>query len=175
MSPLLGDARQLPVATDSVDAVLMPHTLDFSPKPHQVLREAERVLIAEGRLIILGFNPWSLWGLWRLVHRGPSRIPWCGHFLAMRRLHDWLRLLGFKIEQTRHLMFRPPFGGRRMMTQLEFMERLGQHFWSPLSGVYVVQAVKRVSNPKPVGLAWKARARLLGGRVAEPTTRGANG
>ncbi|HEC16326.1 MAG TPA: methyltransferase domain-containing protein [Sedimenticola sp.] len=173
--PLIGEARRLPVATDSVDAMLMLHTLDFSPKPHQVLREADRVLIAEGRLIIAGFNPWSLWGLWRLVHRGPGRIPWCGRFLALRRLQDWLSLLGFKVELTRHLMFRPPLGGRGIMGRFEFMERLGQHFWSPLAGVYVVQAVKRGSNLKPVGRIWAPRARLLGGRVVEPTARGSNG
>lgn len=172
VSPVLGDPVRLPFVTDSIDAVLMPHTLDFSPNPHQVLREAERVLIAEGRIIIVGFNPLSLWGLWRLVRKRPGGIPWCGQFLAPWRLHDWLSLLGFKVERTRRLMFRPPLGNQRLMAQLEFMERMGPGFWSPLAGVYVVQAVKRVSTLKPVGRIWKARARLLGGRVVEPTVRG---
>lgn len=56
-----GAPDRLPVASDSVDVVLLLHTLDFYPDPHQTLREVERVLIPEGRLIVVGFNPWSLW------------------------------------------------------------------------------------------------------------------
>ena len=70
---ILAEPPSLPLATDTIDAVLLPHTLDFSPDPHQVLREAERILIPEGRVIILGFNPWSLWGAWRIVRRFRTR------------------------------------------------------------------------------------------------------
>ncbi|VAX07973.1 FIG005121: SAM-dependent methyltransferase [hydrothermal vent metagenome] len=171
---ILGDAAQMPVATDCVDVVLMPHTLDFSSDPHQVLREAERVLIPEGRLILLGFNPWSLWGLWHLAHRRSGAVPWCGQFLAQRRIHDWLSLLGFDVEKSRHFMFRPPLKRHGMMGRLEAMERLGQRYWPLLSGVYVIQAVKRVSTLTLVGVDWKARARILGGQVVEPTTRQSN-
>jgi len=173
-SSVLGDVEQLPVMTDSVDVVLMPHTLDFSSDPHQVLREAERVLIPEGRLIILGFNPWSLWGLWHLFYRRSGVVPWCGQFLAQRRIHDWLSLLGFSVEKSHYLMFRPPLKREGIMGRLEGMEQLGQRYWTPLSGVYVVQAVKRVSTMTLVGSSWKPRRRILGGRVPEPTTRQAN-
>jgi SAM-dependent methyltransferase len=166
-----GDAVQLPVRTDSVDVVLMPHTLDFSPDPHQVLREVERVLIPEGRLIILGFNPWSLWGLWRMLWRRSSRVPWCGRFLGPRRINDWLSLLGFDLERTQFLMHRPPLKREGVMRRLEFLERMGQRYWSPMVGVYMVQAVKRVSTLTPIKQAWKARPAVLGGRVVEPTTR----
>jgi len=174
-SPMLGSAEQLPLATDSVDVVLMPHTLDFSNDPHQVLREVERVLIPEGRLIILGFNPWSLWGLWRLFHCRSNAVPWCGHFLAQRRTHDWLSLLGFDVEKMCRLMFLPPLKGQGIMGQMAGMDRLGRRYWPLLSGVYVVQAVKRVSTMTLVGVDWKARARILGGQVVEPTTRQSDG
>lgn len=166
-----GDAACLPVSTDSVDVVLMPHTLDFSPDPHQVLREVERVLIPEGRLIILGFNPWSLWGLWRLPRRRSGRVPWCGQFVGPRRIHDWLSLMGFDLERTQFLMHRPPLKRAGIMRRLEFLERMGQRYWSPMAGVYLVQAVKRVSTLTPIKPAWKTRPRVLGGRVVEPTTR----
>ena len=170
-----GDATRLPVASDSVDTVLMPHTLDFASDPHQVLREAERVLIPEGRLIILGFNPWSLWGLWRLPRYRSCRIPWCGQFLSPRRVNDWLSLLGFEVERTQFLMHRPPLGQAGIMQRLEFLERMGQRYWSPMAGVYLVQGIKRVSTLTPIRPAWQARAGLLGGRVAEPTTRNKHG
>jgi len=165
------DPVKLPVLSDSVDAVLMPHTLDFSPNPHQVLREMERILIPEGRVVIVGFNPLSLWGVWRLMKKSSDTIPWQSQFLALRRINDWLSLLGFDVEKTRHLMFRPPLRGQKMMERLACMERMGQRFWPLLSCVYVVQAVKRVSTKTLVGPIWKRTPRLLDGRIAEQATR----
>jgi len=169
------EPASLPVLSDSIDAVLMPHTLDFAADPHQVLREVERVLMPEGRVVILGFNPLSLWGIWRLFNRSSGTIPWQSQFLGLRRIHDWLSLLGFDVEKSRHLMFRPPLQGRGMMDRLECMESMGRRFWPLLSSVYVVQAVKRVSTATIIKPAWKTKASLLGGRIAEPTTRQTNG
>jgi len=169
------DLVRLPILSDSIDAVLMPHTLDFATDPHQVLREVERVLIPEGRVVIVGFNPLSLWGAWRLMKKSSGGIPWQSQFLGLRRINDWLSLLGFDVEKTRHLMFRPPLQGQKIMERLACMERLGQRFWPLLSSVYVVQAVKRVSTMTIVGPAWKRKASLLSGQMVEPTTRQLNG
>ncbi len=169
------DPLKLPILSDAIDAVLMPHTLDFSVDPHQVLREVERILIPEGRVVILGFNPLSLWGTWRLINRSSGSIPWQSQFLGLRRINDWLTLLGFDVEAIRHLMFRPPLRGQKMMAQLECLEGIGQRFWPLLSSVYIVQAVKRVSTMTMVGPLWKRKASLLGGRIVEPTTRQSNG
>lgn len=174
-----GDLRaepgQLPIASDSIDAVLLPHTLDFADDPHQVLREADRILIPEGRLVITAFNPWSLWGGWRLLRRGlrrdRSRLPWCGHFLSYPRLQDWLTLMGFDIERTDVRVFRPPLRRDAALKRLAFLERMGERYWPMLAGVYVIQAVKRVSTLRPVGPVWK-RGPALGTRAIEPSTRG---
>ena len=175
---VLAEPTRLPLATDAIDAVLLPHTLDFSADPHQVLREAERILIPEGRVIILGFNPWSLWGGWRIVRRFKSRvgIPWCGRFLTLRRVQDWLSLLGFDLEITRYLMFSPPLKGPGLMTRLGFMETAGQRWWPMFGGVYLIQAVKRLSTLRPIEPRWKrARSKLLGAGAIEPTARNLNG
>ncbi len=175
---LLAEPHRLPLATDAIDAVLLPHTLDFSSDPHQVLREAERILIPEGRLIILGFNPWSLWGAWRIVRRLRSRVgvPWCGRFLTLGRVQDWLTLLGFDLESTEHLMFSPPLVGTGVMRRLGFLESTGRRWWPMFGGVYVIQAVKRVSTLTPIEPRWKkARSKILGTGAIEPTARNANG
>jgi len=167
-----GEISRLPIATDSVDAVLMPHSLDFSLDPHQVLREAERVLIPEGRVVIVGFNPASLWGMWHLSRRRSRVFPWDTQFLPLRRLLDWLSLLGFDVERVHQLMYRPPLRTERLMRRLAFLERAGGHWWPLKGGVYVVEAVKRVSTLTPVDPLWKrAPFDVLGARTAEPTTR----
>jgi SAM-dependent methyltransferase len=164
----------LPVVSDTIDVVILPHTLDFSAEPHQVLREVDRVLIAEGRVLITAFNPWSLWGLWRLFHMRSGKVPWCGQFVSPSRVLDWLSLLGFEVEKKRPLMFRPPFNHRGLMRRLSRLDSWGRRFWPLFSGVYVIQAVKRVTPLTPRRAAWKLRTRGISNQVAEPSARSSN-
>ena len=163
------DLQRLPIATDSVDAVLVPHTLDFTPDPHRVLREVER--IPEGRIIIYGVNPWSMWGIYKLLLQRKGNIPWCAQFISVLRLQDWLRLLDFNVEFIKPIMFRPPLQSESMMNRLLFLERMGPKYWPFFSAGYVIQAVKRVSPLTLVRPGWSKRARVLGGKLIEPTTR----
>jgi SAM-dependent methyltransferase len=161
----------LPVQADSVDVLVLPHVLEFARSPHAVLREAERILIPEGHLAILGFNPWSWYGLWRRAAGWRGRLPWRGRFVGMTRLRDWLTLLGFEIERCEKLSFRPPLSRPPLHARLEIMERLGQHFWPVLGNVYFVLARKRVVAIRPVRARWARQRRLPAGGVIEPTTR----
>jgi len=163
---IVAEPQRLPVASDSVDTAILVHTLDFSSDPHQVLREVERVLIAGGRVIIIGFNPFSLWGLWRLFGRWRGAVPWCGNFLSYRRLNDWLTLMGFGIERMDVMEFRPPTRSGRF----DAVERVGRRVWPMLAGVYMVRAVKRVSRVTPIRQRW-SRLRVLGPRAIEPSVR----
>lgn len=170
---IVGEPERLPIASDTLDAMLLPHTLDLARDPHQVVREAERVLIPEGRLILTCFNPLSLWGLWRLALRRSGRLPWTGHFVSYPRLQDWLRLMGFAIERSEVMMFRPPIRSESLLRRLKFLETYGERYWPMLAGVYVVQAIKRVSTLTPVGPRWR-RLRPLGQGAIEPSARGMN-
>jgi len=162
-------SEQLPLDGDSVDLVVLPHTLDFAIDPHQVLREAERVLIPEGRVLIVGFNPFSLWGLWRGALRWRGDVPWCGRFLSYRRIVDWLVLLGFDVETSRVCAFAPPLRSDVWAGRLERTTGLGRRLWPMLAGVYVVRAVKRVSTVRPVRTTWSS-LRVLRPRAIEPST-----
>ncbi len=167
------DAEAMPVATDNIDVVVLPHVLEFQGDPHQTLREVERVLVPEGHVVITGFNPWSLLGLRRLIPGRRRHEPWSGQFLAGPRVKDWLALLGFDVVYSGSCFYRPPFGNRRLMERLGGMERLDGSPWSLFGGVYVIVGRKRVVTLTPVRPSWRARSRLLPGGLAEPTTRGA--
>lgn len=162
---------RLPIAADSVDAVLLPHTLEFAGDARQVLRETERVLIPEGRLVVLGFNALSLWGTWGLIRRRRGRVPWSGNFLTPCRIGDWLSLLGFDIEMQEMMMFRPPWR-RALLQQLSFLDSMGRRFWPLLGGAYAIRAVKRVSTLTPLRPSWKSRRPVLAAGAVEPTARG---
>lgn len=164
------DNHHLPVATDSIDAVILPHTLDFARDPQQVLREVERMLIPEGRVIITGFNPYSLWGLWRLFRKRGQQVPWCGHFLSRRRLEDWLSLLGFDIELSINCEFAPPTKQASTPAAWQTIERCGKNYWPVFGAIYAIKAVKRVSRVRPLVKPWR-RLHSVHGHAVEPTTR----
>lgn len=158
----------LPIAGDSVDVVVLPHTLEFERDPHEILREIDRILIPEGHLVVLGFNPWSFWGVRRRLRRRIA--PWNGDFLSLTRLKDWMALLGFDIVLVRNHFFRPPLRRHTLMTKLRFMEKLGARFWPRLSGAYILVARKRVATLTPIKPRWRPRRALLPD-LARPTTR----
>lgn len=168
---ILCNCHSLPVASDSVDVVVLPHVLEFNASPHQTLRETERMLIGEGHVVIVGFNPWSLWGLWRLLLAWRDEPPWSGQYLGLSRLKDWLTLLDFEIVKTDHFYFRPPVKNLRIMHALEFLEKLGRYAWSYFGGVYVLVAKKRVAPLTPVKLSWQARRRMITSGLVEPSAR----
>lgn len=167
---IVGAPSQLPFAADAIDAVFLPHTLDFWPKPRAVLREVERVLIPEGRVIVMGFNALSLWGLVSLVQRRTGAMPWCGHFRTAHTVEDWLSVLGFDIECRESLIFRPPITAA-LGPGLASFDEIGRRVGPALGGIYVIRAVKRVATLTPLRPSWRRRA-LLPGRAVEPTTRG---
>lgn len=170
-SHVLSCSDSLPVASDSLDVVVLPHVLEFEKSPHQILRETERILIGEGHVVILGFNPWSLWGLWRMLLAWRDEPPWCGHFLSLSRLKDWLTLLDFEIEQIVHFYFRPPIRNKAIMKHLEFMEKLGRYAWPYLGGAYILVAKNRVIPLTPIKMSWQARRQMITSGIVEPSAR----
>jgi SAM-dependent methyltransferase len=156
------DFDALPFDSNSLDLVVLPHALEFARDPHLALREVERVLVPEGRVVIVGFNPSSLWGLRQWLGRGrqllasrarrPLFLPSAGEFMRYRRLRDWLRLLSFEVEAGRFGCYRPPVAAEKWLTRFEWMERAGERWWPVFGAVYFVVAVKRVRGMRLVGL-----------------------
>lgn len=144
---------ELPFASESMDLVLLPHVLDFSDQPHQVLREVERVLMPEGSLIISGFNPRSLWGCRRVISCKQD-YPWCANFIALPRLKDWLELLGFEVAGGRFAAYAPPFRQTKWLERFSFMEAAGDRWWAVRGGLYFIHAIKRVPGMRLIKPQW---------------------
>lgn len=143
----LADFHQLPLPDDTIDMVLLHHSLEFSQYPHQMLREASRVLIPRGLLVILVFNPWSFWGLFGRIMRifSPSTL-WRHQYLSQSRLVDWLHLLEIEPVSVYRGYFRPPFGGSSLTHHLQWMEpwgrKWGNWFRFPRGSFYMLVARK---------------------------------
>ena len=164
-------ATCLPVESDSVDVAVLPHVLEFEPQAPQALREAARVLVPEGHLIVCGFNPWSLLGLWRLARKHSGNAPWCGRFLAQSRLRDWLELVGLEAISSDALFFRPPLRTTHSLQRFLPMERIGQAVWPPLCGAFVLTARKRVTRATALRPQFRMRRKVVGVSLASPPAR----
>jgi SAM-dependent methyltransferase len=157
----------LPFPDNSIDLVVLPHALELARDPHHTLREVARVLVPEGRVVIAGFNPASLWGLRQRAGRmrrgmGFGReqslyLPRAGEFIGYWRLRDWLRLLGFEVEAGRFGCWRPPVTTEKWLERFAWMDRVGDRWWPVLGGVYFLMAVKRVRGMRLIGLARNER------------------
>ena len=171
LASVICSSDELAFAPDSLDVVVMPHVLEFASNPHKLLREVERILIGDGHLIILGLNPWSLWGVWRLFLAGRELPPWSGHFYGLVRIKDWLSLLDLEILNTEKFFFRPPLRKTKIMYKLRFLENLGKYCWPYFGGAYIIVAKKRVIPLTPTKMRWRARRQMITSGVTEPSTR----
>lgn len=156
-----GAAEAMPFATDSVDALILCHTLDATPLPHQVLRECQRVLVPNGHLFIVSFNALSLWGglNWarRLLPGGRGHMT--GH--GSRKLCDWLSLLGFATADPRFLASFAPRGKRRIARLMDRFDQWLVNLNSPTGAIYFIHARKRVSQYLDSSHVVSSRARLI--------------
>jgi SAM-dependent methyltransferase len=160
---------QLPIANGSVDAVLLPHTLEFEPDPYAIVREADRVLVGDGQLLVLGFRPLSLWGL-RAAATRAGFPPGLRRLIPLHRLRDWLVLLGYEIVESRPYLYHSPWGapGAGDAGRAQVLRRA---LLNPLpAGGYLVKARKRLYTLTPVRPRFREKRAVLGGLV-EPTSR----
>ena len=147
---------ELPFETGSIDLVLLPHVLEFNQHPHEILREVERVLQPEGSVIISGFNPLSLWGLRRALG-SKEGYPWCGNFISVQRMKDWMALLGFEVDAAHYACYAPPFNGSTLLTRAQSLEPVKERNLAAIGGIYVLQAKKRVPGMRLIKPKWNGR------------------
>lgn len=168
------NASALPFDSDSLDLIVLPFMLEAHPDPHQVLREAYRVLRPEGQLLILGLNPLSLWGVRNYLGRlaTPDKIgfPWPGNYLSVLRLKDWLNLLDFEVARGHFGCYAPPCRSESTYTHMNWLELAGNRWWAFAGACYALTAVKRVPGMTLLTPNWvtaKPKIRAKASLIAE--------
>lgn len=161
---LVCDFTVLPFPAASLDLLALPHALELSPDPHATLREVERVLVPEGRVVICGLNPASLWGLrqrrarlYRRLGFGELYLPAQGEFIGYWRMRDWLRLLGFEVESSRFGLYRPAVRSQAWLDRWRWIDRLGERWWPIFGAAYFIVAVKRVRGMRLLPADWRRK------------------
>jgi len=148
-----GDFQELPILTGSIDLMFLPHTLEFVDNPRQLLAEACRVIKPEGLIAICGFNPYSMWGIKKILAKS-KKMPWSGSFIQAQKVKNWLKLADFALEKETTTLFRPPVASSSY-EKLHLMERVGAKCFPKLGGVYILLARAKVIPLTPIRLKWK--------------------
>ncbi len=163
-------AHELPFDARSIDIAILPHTLDFADDPHRILREIDRVLSPDGHAVIVGFNPYSFWGLRTIFSRKHTQVPWNAKYFSTARIKDWMSLLGYEVQSIQPLFYRPPLKNQKLMQRLFFLEKLGGRMWPQAAAVYVIVAKKQMLVMTPIQSSWKSRKNFIHG-LAEPAAK----
>ena len=142
-----------------MDLIALPHVLEFVESPHEALREIHRVLRPEGRIIISGFNPYSLWGLRQYSGNLINQpfLPKEGQFISHRRIKDWLNLLNYSIDRGRFGCYGIPINNSSRLQGLTLLDKVGDRWWPFMGSVFILSAVKRIPGTKMVGLVKSSR------------------
>lgn len=163
----------LPVGRDSVDAVLLPHTLEFASDPYAIVREVDRILSGEGQLVVLGFQPFSLWGV--RAHSSASGFPpGMRRILSAGRVREWLVLLGYEVVATRAYLYCTPWGSGATETasSAEHSPLLRRTWFNPLpAGAWMLKARKRIRALTPIRPRLREKQSAVIGQLVKPTTR----
>lgn len=166
------DNDELPFSSESMDLVILHHGADFSAYPHQVVREACRVLKGGGQLLHMGFNPVSLWGLRKLLSRSHNG-PWGGRFILRSRMEDWLRLLDLGIDRSGSYFLHLPLKNLSPSSGFPFLDRIADQGILPVGAYYCILATKRVGAPVQTRRSWRqGNVIALPGTTAIGASRG---
>lgn len=158
-----GDLHELPLLTGSVDLVVLPHTLEFIDNPRQLLAEACRVIKPEGLIVLFGFNPYSAWGVKKMLSKFQS-TPWLGNLINAQSIKNWLSLADFEMENQSSALFLPPMKNTAISQKLAFIDQIGNKCFPALGGIYALVARAKVIPLTPIKMKWKQQ--LSGVRIA---------
>ena len=164
-----GATSALPIQSEVIDTCFLPHTLELTSNPQLFLAEIERILIPEGHVIILGFNPYSWWGLKKLLNRS-RQSPWQNHWLAPFTVSRLLQSHGFDVNELKSFFYRPPLANPHLLAKSQFLEPVGRALWPYPGGVYLIVAQKRVAQMMPIRPIWNVGGYVLGKRSLTTTT-----
>ena len=162
------DNASLPIAADSTDLVVLIHALSESSDPHAILREVNRVLIPDGKLIIIDFNPLSFWGLRHLTQAWLDDAPWSGHYYTARRLKDWASLLGFERLAHYHCGYVLPLNYPSLISRSHIISKFSERWLGFSSALNVLIFEKNTIPITPVRSRWVKR-QILSANAVRPT------
>jgi predicted SAM-dependent methyltransferase len=149
----------LPFKPEMVDLVILPHILEFSANKHEILRKVDRILKPEGKLIILGFNPWNAYINLQYIKYREKGAPWIPSLVGRAKILDWLNLLNFEVDIAAGFNF------DKVATLASDGKKRKQEFFV---AAYAVKAIKRCYRLIPLTPVKKYSQKLAMAKIIKP-------
>lgn len=157
---VLVEETSWPLASDSIDRLVVLHGLETSERPAALMEEIARVLKVGARVMLIVPNRS---GLWARKEGTPFAL---GRPYSLRQIEALLREHGFALNATSSALFFPPKDRKSWLNWAMMLENLGQRLPRyPAGGVLLVEATRVADAPGPSGLAVRDRKPL---RILDP-------
>jgi SAM-dependent methyltransferase len=151
----LADEYELPLPDESIDRVVLIHTLENTEHAGALLREIWRVMTADGRLLIVVPNRRGLWARSERTPFGHGR-PFTG-----RQINRLLQDCMFSPLRKRAALFMPPSQLNFLLRFALQIERWGGRWWRNFGGVRLVEASKQIYRLNTIKSARRVRRRVM--------------
>ena len=161
----------LPLQNESIDLICLPHTLDFSVHGQAIIAEAERVLIPNGKLILFGFNRYSLLRYWHFLSLGNSNIPPISKWGSKRSVARLLNDMQFDLLKADHGCVKFPIKNEKWLSKCQGVEMIFEKMMPGLGAIYACFAEKRVSTIIPIKPKWQRSKNVVSEHSVTETSR----
>lgn len=132
----------------SIDVMLLSHAHEYAREPLRALSEVARVLKPEGKLLLTGFNPYSLWRMSRWFDG--EALPLLANCFTLSDLKTHVKSLGFEIEYGQFMVYLPPVVSENGLQFWQFLEKAGDRWWPQAAAVYGLVLRKRMIGMTPL-------------------------
>ncbi|THB65674.1 MAG: class I SAM-dependent methyltransferase [Gammaproteobacteria bacterium] len=169
---IVASPRDLPFQNETIDIVILLHTLEFSNNPQQALHEAERVLCPDGHIIVIGFNPLSIAGIKSLMPFQKSHYPWCGKYLSCKRVSEWFAVLGMEIMREQKYINNTQFNIGLKFCRWNKISDYTDNLLSCFGQIYIIMARKKLYPMSLLRSRWlKRKRKIITGGVVQPSPK----
>ncbi|UOM36112.1 class I SAM-dependent methyltransferase [Acuticoccus sp. I52.16.1] len=140
---------RLPLPDNSIDKLLIIHLLETTKDPHEVLREAWRVLVPAGRVLV--FVPYRA-GAWARADWTPMGL---GRPFSRAQLARVMDACWLEPKDLRRCLYVPPTSTRFVLGSARAWERIGKRVIPRFAGLVALEGHKTLTRGIP------ARSRKL--------------
>ncbi len=137
-SVCLADETDLPFETNSIDRIVLIHSLEFTGFLKPAFEEFWRVLKSNGRILVIVPNRRGLWARAEMTPFGR------GTPYSATQVEEFLRENLFVHERTERALFMPPFKSQTMLRSAAIWEKFGQVLCPAMGGLLFVEASKQL-------------------------------
>ena len=136
----------LPFENNSIDLIVCPHALEYTPNYEQVLNEFQRVLISRGKLILTVFNCSSFFSYQAKKNNYLKDM----EAIKLSTIKQQLYNSNLNIQGGKFLGYCPIFDTEKTISRLDFLDKIGDRWFPTFANVFGLVATKDVIRHIPL-------------------------